>query len=217
MKYLLAVLTAAVLLVGCSSNSDNTERVILSDAADETEASTESDLTEDESNSDTDTEEDSTEADTDDDEATETDGDEDTEGDDDEQSDTAGIEQKNVKLVVEDQMTVGQITVKQLATSRDGWVSVHKSQEGGGIQLPDSIGEARVDSGDSEDVIIDLWEAPDIDEKLWVLLHIDAGERGTYEFPGKDQPVRKNGETMARSFVIQDPNPEEEEDEESAE
>lgn len=133
------------------------------------------------------------------------------------EEDTAGIDQKNVKLVVKNQTTAGQIVVEQVATARDGWISIHKSQEDGGIQLPESIGEARVDSGNSEDVIVDLWEAPDIDEKLWVLLHIDAGERGTYEFPGKDQPVRKNGETMARSFVIQDPNPEAEDDGEVAE
>ena len=89
------------------------------------------------------------------------------------------------------------------------WLSIHRAQEDGGILLPDSIGEARVDSGDSEDIVIDLWEAPDIGEKLWVLLHIDGGERGLYEFPGKDAAVKKNGETMARSFVIQDPNSEE--------
>ncbi len=116
--------------------------------------------------------------------------------------DTAGIEQENVKLVVANQATAGQIVVKLVATSRDGWLSVHKSKEDGGILL-DSIGEARVDSGDSEDVVIDLWEAPYADEKLWVLLHIDAGERGEYEFPGEDAAVKKNGETMARSFVVQ--------------
>lgn len=134
--------------------------------------------------------------------------------DSDTEDDTAGLNQKNVKLVVKNQTTAGQIVVEQVATSRDGWVSIHKSQEEGGIQLPDSIGEARVDSGNSEDIIVDLWEAPDIGEKLWVLLHIDAGERGKYEFPGKDQAVRKDGETMARSFIIEDPNPDEEESDE---
>ncbi|MEL6263583.1 MAG: hypothetical protein AAFR12_21260 [Cyanobacteria bacterium J06626_6] len=131
--------------------------------------------------------------------------------------DTVGIEQKNVKLIVKNQTTAGQIVVEQVATARDGWISIHKSQEDGGIKLPDSIGEARVDSGNSEDVIVDLWEAPDVDEKLWVLLHIDNGERGIYEFPEKDQPVRKNGETMARSFIIQDPNSEEKDEEETSE
>ncbi len=124
------------------------------------------------------------------------------EKEDDQKSDAEGVDQQNVKLEVKNQKTVGQITVKKIATSRDGWVSIHKSQEDGSIVLPDSIGEARVDSGDSEDVIVDLWEAPDINETLWVLLHIDGGERGKYEFPGKDVPVQKNGETMARSFTI---------------
>ncbi|MGB3768550.1 MAG: hypothetical protein WA947_18480, partial [Phormidesmis sp.] len=119
------------------------------------------------------------------------------------EEDTAGLNQKNVKLQVNNQRTFGQITIKKVATSRDGWVSIHKSKADGSIQLPDGIGEARVDSGDSENIVVDLWEAPAIDDKLWVLLHIDAGERGLYEYPGADAPVKKDGETLARSFVIQ--------------
>ena len=133
---------------------------------------------------------------------------------DDGKPDPEGVDQQNVKLEVQNQITVGQITVKKVATSRDGWVSVHKSDEDGSIVLPESIGEARVDSGDSEDIIVDLWEAPDIGEKLWVLLHIDGGERGKYEFPEKDVPVKKNGETMARSFTIKGEEKDEDEDEE---
>lgn len=196
MKYLLALLTATLFLVSCSQGDAGDDPVTFSTTetgAEETESTEETD--------DAATEEDAAE------------GTDDSEEAEDEKSDTEGVEQKNVKLVVKDQTTGGQIIVEQVATSRDGWVSVHKSQEDGGIQLPESIGEARVDSGDSEDVVVDLWEAPAIDEKLWVLLHVDAGERGKYEFPGKDQAVKKNGETMARSFVIQDPNPEEDEDE----
>lgn len=119
-----------------------------------------------------------------------------------EKPDTEGVEQKNVKLLIDDQTTAGQIIVKQVSTSRDGWVSIHQSDEDGSIRLPDGIGKARVDAGDNKDVIVDLWEAPAIDDKLWALLHIDAGDRGTYEFPEKDLPVKKNGETVARSFVI---------------
>ncbi|MEL6815779.1 MAG: hypothetical protein AAFP03_13345 [Cyanobacteria bacterium J06598_3] len=134
----------------------------------------------------------------------------DTEADDDSESkdsgddkeDTEGVDQKNVKLEVDSQKTAGQVIVKKVATSRDGWVSIHNSREDGSIVLPESIGEARVDSGDSENIIVDLWEAPYVGDKLWVLLHIDAGERGRYEFPSKDLAVRKNGETMARSFII---------------
>ena len=126
----------------------------------------------------------------------------DTDAPDTEKPDTEGVEQKNVKLLIDDQMTAGQIIVKQVSTSRDGWVSIHQSGKDGSIRLPDSIGKARVDAGDNKDVIVDLWEAPAIDDKLWALLHVDAGERGTYEFPEKDLSVKKNGELMARSFVI---------------
>ncbi|MGC1307922.1 MAG: hypothetical protein WA885_11875 [Phormidesmis sp.] len=131
------------------------------------------------------------------------------------ESDTEGVEQKNVKLKINNQETAGQIVVKTVSTARDGWVSIHQSKEDGSILLPDSIGEARVDSGDSEGIVVDLWEAPYVGEKLWVLLHVDSGDRGIYEFPEKDAPVRKSGEMMARSFVIKGEAPEE--DEEKAE
>jgi len=214
MKHLFTLFLSVSFLVSCSgSTGDIDSEVIAADTADaSTEiVSTEIDSTEiDPANRDADAAADETT------DGADVEGDEDEAGEEEEEeaSDTAGIDQKNVKLVVANQTTAGQIIVKQVATSRDGWLSVHRAQDGGGILLPDSIGEARVDSGDSTDVVIDLWEAPAIDEKLWVLLHIDAGERGTYEFPGKDAAVKKNGETMARSFVVQDPNSDDDEDNE---
>jgi len=201
MKYLLALLTSTLLLVSCSQNDANTDPATFSTPTADTEEA--------ETSEEPGKEADETDAD---DIANDLVEDGDSKDSEDDKSDTEGIDQKNVKLIVKDQTTAGQIIVEKVATSRDGWLSVHKSEEGGSILLPDSIGEARVDSGDSEEIVIDLWEAPDIDEKLWVLLHIDAGERGIYEFPGEDQAVRKNGETMARSFVVQDPNADDDEE-----
>lgn len=198
-KYLLVSLSVLLfILVGCSSSGTDvatkeSSPITTTEAVDEVEAAAEDNTAEAGSEDEPDTEES-----------------ESSEKED--ENETAGIEQKNVRLVVENQTTAGQIIIEEVATSRDGWVSIHKAQENGGIVLPDSIGEARVDSGDSEEIIVDLWEAPAVGEKLWVLLHIDNGERGTYEFPEKDQAVRKNGETMARSFIIEDPNPDEDEE-----
>ncbi|MEL7141733.1 MAG: hypothetical protein AAGL08_05875 [Cyanobacteria bacterium J06573_11] len=193
-KYLFASLSVLFfVLVGCSSSSTDvatpaSSPITTTEAVDEVEAAAGDETAEADSEDGAETEEGESSAEEDEDE-------------------TIGIEQKNVRLVVENQTTAGQIIIKEVATSRDGWVSIHKAQENGGIVLPESIGEARVDSGDSKEIIVDLWEAPAVGEKLWVLLHIDNGERGTYEFPEKDQAVRKNGETMARSFIIEDPNP----------
>ena len=204
MKHLLVVLSALLFLSGCTGSDtpvadrEGTEDLVVTEPdAESGDETTDEEPAEDAAEDETDAEEDEAE-------------------DDAEEDDTAGLEQKNVKLVVNNQETAGQIIVDTVATSRDGWVSVHKSKEDGSIQQPDSIGEARVDSGDSEEIVVDLWEAPDVGDKLWVLLHIDAGERGTYEYPGKDAPVKKNGETMARSFVIQGEE-DDEEDEESEE
>lgn len=210
MKYLLAVLSTLLFLSGCSGSDapvaegGETAEVVITepDAADGDSASAQSEA-------------DQSEADQSDEDG-EAENDESKEGSEaSEEDDAEGVDQKNVKLVVNNQKTAGQIIVKTVATARDGWVSVHKSKADGSIQQPDSMGEARVDSGDNEDIIVDLWEAPAVGDKLWVLLHIDAGERGTYEYPGKDAPVKKDGETVARSFVIKEE--EEKADEESDE
>ena len=198
MKYLLTVLCALLLLTSCSGNTPTANVEDPSEVTSEANA----DSAEEASSA-----EDAGEENAENDEASE---DADADAADEEtgvsEEDTAGIEQKNVVLEVDNQKTFGQITIKKVATSRDGWISIHKSKADGTIQQPDSIGEARVDSGDSEDVVVDLWEAPAVGDKLWALLHIDAGERGTYEYPGKDAPVQKNGNTMVRSFVIQGEN-----------
>ncbi|PZO14195.1 MAG: hypothetical protein DCF25_15175 [Leptolyngbya foveolarum] len=197
MKHLLFVLSALLLFTSCSdaatpdAQSSDTQIVISeTDTSTEAEAKDAEDPGEDSETQDDPGETEEAEA---------------------EEEDIAGLDQKNVALLVSDQRTFGQITIKKVATARDGWVSIHKSKPDGSIQQPDSIGEARVDSGDSEDIIIDLWEAPAVGDKLWALLHIDAGERGLYEYPGKDAPVKKDGETVARSFVIQSDQAEKEE------
>ena len=196
---LLALLLSATVLSACSQ--EDTTLSIENPSVEIEDDSSESDAKSEQ----TDTSEDTDESE----------GDEDTdEKAADKQSDTDGIDQKNVKLEVSNQKSFGQIKVRRVATARDGWVSVHRSKEDGSIVLPDGMGEARVDSGESEDIIIDLWEAPEVGEKLWVLLHIDAGERGKYEYPGKDAPVKKSGETMARSLVVQGEEKEEEDEDE---
>ncbi|MGD1897091.1 MAG: hypothetical protein ACFB16_09085 [Phormidesmis sp.] len=200
MKALLAVLSATFLLLGCSGSGTGDDVSDSGAIAPETSAQSE-----------TDTENEDADITANNDTEDETGVPEDV-GSESDDEDIPGLNQKNVQLIVEDQSTAGQIIVEKVATSRDGWVSIHKTDAEGGMQLPQSIGEARVDSGDNEEIVVDLWEAPDIGEKLWVLLHIDAGERGQYEFPGEDKAVRKNGETMARSFIVEDPNPEDEED-----
>ncbi len=175
MKHLLSTLTVLLLFTGCSAISELSSELGGTETADTEPSSTEASEFEEIS-----------------------------EGESADTETEEGVNQENVRLVIQDQATAGQIVVEEVATARDGWVSIHKSNEDGGIVLPDSIGEARVDSGESKNVIVDLWEAPYLEEKLWVLLHIDSGERGTYEFPGEDAVVKKNGETMARSFIIKD-------------
>ena len=71
-------------------------------------------------------------------------------------------------------------------TGADGFVVVHA--DGGGS--PGAvIGHAPITEGTSTDVSVTLDQALTADATVWPMLHEDAGEPGTYEFPGADGPV----------------------------
>ncbi|NJM97274.1 MAG: hypothetical protein HC800_08930 [Phormidesmis sp. RL_2_1] len=154
MKPISTALLALFLLVGCSENPSSTA---LENSSAETSADIDADKV---FENDTESEQ-SRNASTDEAES-DTAATDDAEGADEKEStdDIEGVNQTNVTLVVKDQITAGQVIVAKVATSRDGWISIHRSGEDGGIILPESIGEARVDSGDSENIVIDLWGCP---------------------------------------------------------
>jgi LPXTG-motif cell wall-anchored protein len=64
------------------------------------------------------------------------------------------------------------------------------------------IGNAFVKAGTSRDVSVTLNPAPAAGDKLWPMLHIDAGTLGTYEFPGPDAPVVVGGNVVMQQITI---------------
>jgi hypothetical protein len=88
------------------------------------------------------------------------------------------------------------VVIDSVTVSQDGWVVVHPSNPDGTIKVPDNIGKAPVKAGTTTNLQITLDRPAVTGEKVWPMLHIDAGAPGVYEFPGVDAPVVVNGEVV---------------------
>lgn len=74
-----------------------------------------------------------------------------------------------------------------------GFVVVHLDDGGSPGEV---LGHVEVPEGTSTDVTVTLDSPVEEDVTLWPMLHFDAGEVGTYEFPGPDGPVVVDGDVV---------------------
>ena len=74
-----------------------------------------------------------------------------------------------------------------------GFVVVHLDDDGAPGEV---LGHVEIPEGTSTDVTVTLDSPVDEDVTLWPMLHFDAGEVGTYEFPGPDGPVVVDGDVV---------------------
>jgi LPXTG-motif cell wall-anchored protein len=109
----------------------------------------------------------------------------------------------------EDSLTAGDQTISNntvivgmVVASKDGWVVIHESNADGTVKVPDIIGRVAVKAGMSHNLAIVLDKKVETGAKLWPMLHIDAGQIGTYEFPGADTPVAVNGQIVMQPIIV---------------
>lgn len=90
------------------------------------------------------------------------------------------------------------VTVTKVNSAVEGWIVIHIEDEGkpGAV-----IGYAPVPVGESKDVKVTIDPAM-ATTKMFAMLHVDEGVKGTYEFPGADAPV-KDGEMVAMQAFSQ--------------
>ena len=104
-----------------------------------------------------------------------------------------------------------QVVISNIESPESGWVVIHRSNaSNNGPQVPEIIGKTMVDPGTNTDVTIQLEEGVANEETLWVMLHEDTGEIGTYEFDGEnglDLPVVFEEEIVMSSFMISQTDP----------
>lgn len=99
----------------------------------------------------------------------------------------AAFAQEANSVTVSDQEVMdGKVTVANVVSAGDGWMVIHKDQEG---RPGPVIGWSAVTAGENANVVVELTEEITAPTTLWAMLHVDEGTVGTYEFPGPDVPA----------------------------
>lgn len=90
------------------------------------------------------------------------------------------------------------VVVDEVYSNGPGWVAIHIQENGQGGP---AIGHARLNSGLNTNVVVEL-EPGRATETMYAMLHIDAGEVGTYEFPGADVPEAGDPQVVSPEFRV---------------
>lgn len=93
-------------------------------------------------------------------------------------------------------VSVSEVTIE----GAPGWVVIHLDDDGAPGEV---LGQAEIPEGTSTDVTVTLDSPLQGDATLWPMLHVDAGEEGTYEFPGDDVPVVVDEDIVMVSIAYQ--------------
>jgi plastocyanin len=98
--------------------------------------------------------------------------------------------------VADQEIVDGTVTIPVVVSDGPGWIVIHADQDG---KPGPVLGQTAVGDGASADVMVELAEEGRT-ETLYAMLHTDAGQVGTYEFPGDDVPVQVNGQVVTPAF-----------------
>ena len=121
-----------------------------------------------------------------------------------EQMDNGALKVEN-QVISQNMISVNSATIN----GSSGWVVVHKD-DNGSPKVPDIITEPiHIEEGTNEELMLQITSDATISdgEKLWVMLHKDTGEEGTYEFDGgdTDPPVTVDGSPLTKQITITAP------------
>lgn len=95
------------------------------------------------------------------------------------------------------------LTIPSATINVDGWIVIHDSDADGNIVAPAIISEpVALSAGTHDDIEINLTKEIEGEYKVFVMLHVDAGTIGTYEFPGADIPVKNGDETVVIPMTV---------------
>lgn len=101
--------------------------------------------------------------------------------------------------VVDQAIVNGQVTIPVVRSPGMGWLVIHADADGRPGPI---LGYSQVMAGDNADVLVVI-DATQATDTLYAMLHTDAGEEGTFEFPGgPDTPVSVEGEVVSPPFAV---------------
>jgi hypothetical protein len=105
-------------------------------------------------------------------------------------------------VYVEDQpISGGAVTVAKVFSDGPGWMTIHAQADGSPGPI---LGYSPVADGENNDVLVEI-DAAAATETLYAMLHVDAGEVGTWEFPGgPDTPAMAGDQIVTPAFSVTD-------------
>jgi predicted lipoprotein with Yx(FWY)xxD motif/polyisoprenoid-binding protein YceI len=103
-------------------------------------------------------------------------------------------------VTVEDQsIESGKVTVAEVVSNGTGWLVVHAQADGKPGPI---LGFSPVIDGENSDVMVEI-DSANATETLYAMLHTDAGDVGSFEFPdGPDGPVKVDAKVVTPSFMV---------------
>jgi hypothetical protein len=101
---------------------------------------------------------------------------------------------------VADQALVdGSVTVAKVFSQGPGWIVIHAQADGKPGPI---LGYSPVVDGENSNVVVAI-DTAGATETLYAMLHIDAGQVGTWEFPGgPDAPVKAGDVVITPPFTV---------------
>jgi plastocyanin len=103
-------------------------------------------------------------------------------------------------IEVSDQPAGDSVRIARVVAAQDGWMVIHTNTADN--KPGPVIGHAAVRAGETTDLVVSLDQPVNVGDKLWPMLHIDAGQIGIYEFPGPDAPVIVNGDIVMKQITL---------------
>ena len=96
--------------------------------------------------------------------------------------------------VIDQPVAHGTVTIDRVVAVEPGWLAIHSAVEGNPV-----IGVTPVDAWVSSKVVVEVDEIS-VTDTLIVMLHVDAGTVGEFEFPGGDVPVQIADQVVTSPF-----------------
>jgi hypothetical protein len=91
-------------------------------------------------------------------------------------------------------LTVKSVTINGAA----GFIAIHQDADGAPGPV---VGHVAIPEGDSSNVVVKL-DSKVATGAFWPMLHLDAGTKGTYEFPGPDGPVKSGSDIVMKKITL---------------
>ena len=93
----------------------------------------------------------------------------------------------------------GTVTVETVVSVGPGWIVIHAQADGRPGPI---LGYGQVADGENRDTMVDV-DATGATDTLYAMLHVDAGQEGTWEFPGgPDIPVTVGEQVVTPAFQV---------------